>query len=129
MEAQLRKEFAGHILDKLNDGVLDEANEIHFHCFNEDYYIIGYYDSEQWLKRHNISAFDAIGEIVEYEKSNFGEVTTDVSSPEKVVNMYAYIKGEEFLGGLAFINDFWDESLNEETKQELREELEAIIED
>ena len=42
-------------------------------------------------------AFDVIEHIREYEEFNFGEVNTDFSSPEKVVNMYAYIIGEEIV--------------------------------
>ena len=40
-------------------------------------------------------AFDIIRTIKEYEEDNFGEVTTDLADPEKVVNMYAYIVGEQ----------------------------------
>ena len=38
--------------------------------------------------------FNVIDHIKEYEQSNFGEVSTDFSEPEHVVNMYAYIIGE-----------------------------------
>ena len=38
--------------------------------------------------------------IKDYEQSNFGQVTTDFSDPEKVVNMYVYIIGEDI------VNDF-----------------------
>jgi hypothetical protein len=40
-------------------------------------------------------AFEIIRTVKEYEENNFGEVTTDLSNPERVVNMYAYIVGEE----------------------------------
>ena len=33
----------------------------------------------------------------EYENDNFGEVNTDFSDAEKVVNMYAYIVGEQIV--------------------------------
>ena len=42
-------------------------------------------------------AFDVINFIKEYEQDNFGEVYTDLSDPEKIVNMYAYIIGEEIV--------------------------------
>ena len=41
--------------------------------------------------------FEVIEHIREYEEFQFGEVNTDFSSPEKVVNMYAYIIGEEIV--------------------------------
>ena len=42
-------------------------------------------------------AFDVIGEIKEYEESEFGEPYTDLSDVEKVVNMYVYILGEHII--------------------------------
>ena len=41
-----------------------------------------------------VHAFECIGVVKDYEMDNFGEVYTDLSEPEKVVNMYAYIVGE-----------------------------------
>ena len=83
------KEYIKENLNKYSD-----IHELHNEIFNMDYYIIGYYKANQWLKDR---AFDCIGIIQEYEKEHFGEVHTDLSSSEKVVNMYAYIVGEELL--------------------------------
>ena len=69
-----------------------EPSELHHEAFNEDYYIIGTYQATQWLGDR---AFEVIDIIKDYEQSNFGEVHTDLSSPESVVNMYAYIVGEQ----------------------------------
>ena len=68
--------------------------DLHFHLFNEDYYIKGTYKAKQWL---GDNVFDVIEYIKEYEKENFGDVSTDFSSAEQVVNMFAYIRGEELL--------------------------------
>mgnify|MGYP003142367123 FL=1 len=67
---------------------------MHHHAFNTDYYIIGTYQATQWL---GDKVFHVIDEIKEYEMFNFGEVNTDFSSPESVVNMYAYIIGEQIV--------------------------------
>ena len=69
-------------------------NDLHDMIFNTDYFLIGYYQCEQWLKD---KAFECIGIVQDYENDQFGEVTTDLSSSENVVNMYAYIVGEELL--------------------------------
>ncbi len=92
-------ELLVHIKDLINDGVLTLYNveDWHFHAFNESYYMIGHYQCEQWLKKHGIDAFDAIGEIVEYEQFNFGEVNTKLDNATSVVNMYVYIAGEVVL--------------------------------
>jgi hypothetical protein len=66
--------------------------ELHNEAFNQDYYIIGTYQATQWLGDR---AFECIGIIKDYEQDNFGEIYTDLSSPESVVNMYTYIVGEQ----------------------------------
>ena len=71
-----------------------DITEIHHDLFNTDYYIIGCYKAERWLDN---KVFQIIDEIKEYEETNFGEVTTDFSSSEAVVNMYVYIIGEYIL--------------------------------
>ncbi len=68
--------------------------ELHNQIFNEDYYIVGYYQAEQWL---GTDTFQVIAEIKDYEEMNFGEPHTDFSSSEAVVNMYVYILGEEVI--------------------------------
>ena len=71
-----------------------EISDLHHQIFNEDYYIVGYYQAEQWL---GTDTFNVIAEIKHYEEMNFGESHTDFSSSEAVVNMYVYILGEEVI--------------------------------
>ena len=85
-------EHADYLKDNL--GKYSDINELHNMIFNTDYFLIGYYQCEQWLKD---KAFECIGIVQDYENDQFGEVTTDLSSSENVVNMYAYIVGEELL--------------------------------
>lgn len=101
----------------------DDACELHYFLFNQDYFIIGTYEAKRWL---GCSAFDAIGKIQEYEEGNFGEVTTDLSSPEKVANMLAYILGEEVLGQSETLQERWNDSLEDEHLQAIVSELEAL---
>ena len=98
MNNTIKTELQNHILDYINDGILTNENkdEWHFYAFNEDYYIIGTHRAKEWLKTHSINAFDAIDIVREYEVNHFGEFTTDIN-PESIVNMLAYIYGEEIL--------------------------------
>ena len=97
------------LIEHINDRVVeikeyspdDWREDLHFHLFNEDYYIIGTYQAKQWLGDY---AFDAIETIREYEQDNFGEVNTDFSNPEKVVNMYAYIAGEYLMSEMGLLD-------------------------
>ena len=70
------------------------VSDLHNDIFNTDYYIIGRYQAKQWI---GAEAFDMIGDIVEYEKDNFGELHCDLSEPERVVNMWVYIQGWEII--------------------------------
>ena len=76
---------------------LYKDGDLHYELFNRDYYLIGYYKCRKWLSDE---VFNVIEYIKEYEKNNFGEVSTDFSNSEKVANMYAYIIGEELLSEL-----------------------------
>ena len=89
---EIKEHFDDFISDQDSQWIEDNIDDIHYHAFNTDYYIIGTYNAKQWLGDY---AFDVIGTIKEYEIDNFGEVYTDLSDPEKVVNMYAYIIGEQ----------------------------------
>lgn len=109
------------IIDALNDGYDGEVSELHFRCFNEDYFIIGHYQAEEWLKA-NYGVFDAIEAIREYEMDNFGEVNTKID-PESVCNMLVYILGEEILGEIDAVRDHWDEEVTEEINAAIIAEL------
>ena len=89
---------------------MQENGDLHQQAYNEDYYLIGTYACERWLidGKANMT-FDVINYIKDYEQDNFGEVYTDLSSPEKVVNMYAYIIGEEILSEMSYseLREIW----------------------
>jgi len=123
---ELKQDVKNYIIDQLSSDVgLDQhISDLHHYLLNEDYFIIGYYRAEQWLKKDSI--FNAIDKIKEYEQNNFGEVTTDLGSSESVANMLAYILGEEIL----FNNDtynlftrFHNEYLDEDKKNLLIDSL------
>lgn len=98
-----KEEITKYALDRIQElkdydmesyNQLVEDNELHNEIFNTDYYIIGTFEATEWLDNQ---VFQIIDYIKEYEQDNFGEVTTDLSNPEKLVNMYVYILGEEIL--------------------------------
>ena len=117
------KEVKGYAIDRLEnmkgyDCV--EGSELHNEIFNTDYYIIGTYQAKEWL---GSDVFEAIDIIKEYEQDNFGEVTTDLSEPEKVVNIYVYILGELILQESKSLSDNWDTCLNDESLQDIINDL------
>ena len=101
-----KQDVKNYIIQQLNDnvGLEQHISDLHHFLLNEDYFIIGYWKAEQWLKKDDGSIFEAIETIKEYEESNFGQVATDLSNSENVANMLAYILGEEIL----FNNDTYN---------------------
>jgi len=105
-----REEITEHFDDWLVDTmqaqghewVKDNLDDLHHHCFNTDYYIIGTESAINWLGSY---VFDIINFVKEYEQDNFGECTTDLTSPEKIVNMYVYIIGEEIVSNYRLEQD------------------------
>lgn len=99
--------------------------DLHNKLYNEDYFVIGYYNAEQYLNQYG--TFAAIAEVKEYEEDNFGECTTDLSNSEKVCNMLAYIKGEEFLNNCATVSKKWDSYLTKTDLKNIAKELKAQL--
>jgi hypothetical protein len=110
MNTSLRNELLNHVIDTIKDQDITDLDELHYHAFNEDYYIIGYYQAEQWLKRHDISPFEAIVDVIEWEDQVFGEshLKPEDINAEKIVNLYVYIKGEELLSEFDLVQDVSD---------------------
>lgn len=125
---KFNSELVNYAIDKLKDGVGNDSYGCGLHnvLYNEDYFIIGYYEAERWLETYP-GVFAAIEEIKEYEQNNFGEVNTDFSSSEKVVNMYAYIKGEEILQESKTLQKKWDVRLSEKDIKAIIKELKALL--
>jgi hypothetical protein len=67
--------------------------------------------------------YEAISTVKEYEEDNFGQVTTDFSEPERVVNMYVYILGEEVLYKSKTLDRKWDKKLSEQDLEEIADEI------
>lgn len=84
MITTIKNELLSHIEDYNNE------DKNHFTMFNEDYYIIGYFQAEDWLKKHDLGTFEAIRICNEYEEENFGEIQTTFDNAETLVNHLVY---------------------------------------
>jgi hypothetical protein len=124
-EQEMREEAKTAIIEALQDGYSGYYCDLHHEVFNTDYYIIGSYQAKEALKEYDI--FEALEKVQTYEKDNFGEVYTDLSDPEKLINMLYYIIGEEVLyemmDSVDKFHDNWNNQADEETNAAI---LEAI---
>jgi|TARA_R100000030_G_scaffold67191_1_gene51229 hypothetical protein len=71
--------------------------EIHDIVFNTDYFIIGYYQAEQWLIKDDTNyTFEVLSYVQEQEEINFGTIEK-IDNAERLVNLYAYWLGYEIV--------------------------------
>ena len=109
-EQAMRKEAREAIIETLKDGYTGYYHDLHNEVFNTDYYIIGTYQAREALNEYDV--FEALEKVQTYEKDNFGEIYTDLSDPEKLVNMLYYIIGEEVLYEMMDGIEAWEENWN-----------------
>lgn len=104
MNKSIITELESHLRTCLDDGILtlENRDDWHFHAFNEDHYIVGYHQGSEWLKKHDLDAFEAIAYMIEQEELHFGEVTIDSEdiNPETVANLVVYFTGFEALSNI-----------------------------
>ena len=114
----MKEEAIEAIIEALEDGYSGYYCDLHNEVFNTDYYIVGTYEAKEALREYDV--FDAIEMVQTYEKDNFGEVYTDLSDPEKLINMVYYIIGDEIISEMNEIEAFcdnWNNVADEETNE------------
>lgn len=93
---EIKEHFVDWMKEQDAEWLKDNKDDWHHHAFNMDYYIIGTHKAIEWM---GSKVFEIAHIVKEYEKDLFGEddnyLKTDLSDPEKLVNMYAYIVGEQ----------------------------------
>lgn len=124
MKSKMMSDCKSMILDACNDGRVEGLNacDVHNEVFNTDYFEVY---TNRAIDYMGGNAWECIETVQEYEKDNFGEVNTELSDPSKVLNMYAYIIGEEAISEISVISDNWDKTLDSEDVKAIIEELEA----
>lgn len=126
-EKAMREEARTAIIEALRDGYTGYYCDLHNEVFNTDYYIIGTEQAKEALKEYDV--FEALEKVQTYEKDNFGEVNTDLSNPEKLINMLYYIIGEEVLFEMVDGIEAWDENWNNQANEETNAEILKAIEE
>lgn len=123
-EQEMREEARERIIECLESGFAGYYCDLqHEVCFTG--YIVGTYEAKKALEEYGI--WEAIEKVQTYEKGNFGKIYTDLSDPEKLVNMLFYIISEEVLWEMLeeseTLNQNWDNLADEETNAQILEEL------
>lgn len=127
---EMKEEAVEAIIEALEDGYSGYYCDLHNEVFNTDYYIIGTYEAKEALREYDV--FEAIELVQEYEKEQFGEVYTDLSDPEKLINMVYYIIGDAVIGDMYEIeafNDNWNNVADDETNAIILEAMKEMYGD
>lgn len=130
MHEEMKQEAIEAIIEELENGYSGYYCDLHNEVFNTDYYIIGTYAAKEALREYDV--FEAIELVQTYEKEQFGEVYTDCSNPEKLINMVYYIIGDEVIGKMYEIEAFeenWNNRADEETNAIILEAMREMFGD
>lgn len=123
--SDMKQKAIWNIIEALEDGYSGYYCDLHNEVFNTGYYIIGTHEAKEALREYDV--FDAIELVQNYEKDNFGEICTDCSNPEKLINMVYYIIGDFVIGemnsSIAEFDDNWNNEADEETNAKIAEAM------
>ena len=98
---EIKQELLNYVED--NDITLADAlqdDDLHYKVYNQDYFIIGYYNADQWLIDNDRNyTFEVLSYVQEQEESMFGTIEK-IDNAERLVNLYAYWLGYEIIAEL-----------------------------
>tara|TARA_R100001126_G_C4816116_1_gene144331 strand:+ start:258 stop:689 length:432 start_codon:yes stop_codon:yes gene_type:complete len=116
-----------HIFDNIENLEGNCFDDLHYHLFNEDYFIIGYHKAEQFIKENDLNIFDLIQYCQQREKEEFGEIETTFNNAETLVNQYAYWRGQELLYTIKTLEKFdyerEDDNITDKLIKDVQNEL------
>ena len=133
----MSKEFSYDTMLATVGDALDNGNrtleDIQMNTTNRDLWIIGTYKASQALGEFSEEdqlyastnldgVFGAIEYVKNYETDQLGTVNTDLTDPEKVASMVAYINMECVLNDLSVKFDLeWDDELTDQQVDKIKE--------
>lgn len=124
----MREEAIEAIIEALEDGYSGYYCDLHNEVFNTDWYIIGTYEAKEALKEYDV--FEAIELVQKFEEFHFGEVNTDLSNPEKLINMVYYVVGDGVICEMNDIEEFsdnWNNLSDDETNAAIVEKMKKMF--
>ena len=125
-------EFIERLYKRIDDAWCSNVygGDYHGELFNRVYLYEDSADAEKVLSEFKyFTIFKQISLIVEYEKSNFGETSTDISRADKVAEMLSYIFGEALLRAVdsETLNARWDDKLTEKDRQKVYDDIKRFV--
>jgi len=97
MKESIKAELTQHLNEYMKENELTpQSEDLHHKAFGEDYYLIGYYECSEWLKKHNLGEFEALEELYNLQELHYGEIQKlENINSETVVNQLVYLYSME----------------------------------
>jgi hypothetical protein len=111
--------IANEVYSLLDNHVDVEIPELAYEMYNRDYYIIGTYQAAEFCKTY----FHEMLEVLEDYQEEFGTPYKDIQNTENVASLIALKTCEKILNNCDSIQKNWDNELNKDTIEEIKEEL------
>ena len=124
---EMKREAIEAIIEALEGGYSGYYCDLHNEVFNTEYYIIGTHAAKEALREYDV--FDAIELVQGFENDHFGTVYTDLSDPEKLINMVYYIIGDDVIcdmNGIDVFSDNWNNCADDETNTAIVEAMKEL---
>ena len=126
---QMRQEAINDIIECLENGYNDYYCDLHNEVFNTDYYVYGTRKAKDILNKYDV--FNALNLVIEYDRNNFGEINTEITDPDLLLNMVYYIIGEEVVADIQEnveeFNEHWNDVADEQTNEAIIKYLNTLI--
>lgn len=118
---EMKAEAREDIIDALERGYSGYYCDLHHEVFNTDFYIVGTEMAKDALREYDV--FEAIELVQDYERNVLGAIYTDLSNPERIINMIYYIIGEEVINEMLHKSEAFSERWNDYADDETNEAI------
>lgn len=126
---EMKEEAIAKIIEALEDGYDGYYCDLFDEVFNKGWYIIGTHKAKEALREYDV--FEAIELVQKFEDEQWGEVTTELFNPERLINMVWYIVGYEVvyedMYDISVLMANWDNMADDETNEKIVEAMKELF--
>lgn len=123
----VREELVSYIKENIKDYIDTKVSELRYNLFSKDGYIVGIYESKQWLRIHGLDGLEVLNDVKRFEIDMYGEISEtrikELTSYETLVNAYWYWVGNLVLEESDCLFDNRNKFLTEEIADKIIGEL------
>ena len=99
VERELLKYIIEWVQDLSRPNRYGKLKDLYYIAFDKLHYVSSNHKAVEWLDKHDVSAWEAIEAVIDWEYENFGQVNIKAQNiyPESIVNLYVPVVGAKVL--------------------------------